>query len=212
MALDNQADASTTPNFTKSKDAEIALQDAYLVFRSIVKLSVEGDKKPDSDKNVNYYVIKTQIIGLELILAILEKPKPSFINNKFFVKIIESHLCDGLLRYSVSQEREIFSLVVSIFFCLFLHFRKHLKNVILVFLETIFLKLLDSGNSSYHHKHLILNVFDKISQNSMMWLEIFVNYDCDISQRDISKQIVEQLSKIANGKFTKGEHKTLINA
>ena len=103
-------------------------------------------------------------------------------------------------------------LVVSIFFCLFLHFRKHLKNVILVFLETIFLKLLDSGNSSYHHKHLILNVFDKISQNSMMWLEIFVNYDCDISQRDISKQIVEQLSKIANGKFTKGEHKTLINA
>ena len=73
MALDNQQDGSNVPNFTKSKDAEIALQDAYLVFRSIVKLSVEGDKKPDSDK-YSYYVIRAQIIGLELILAILEKP------------------------------------------------------------------------------------------------------------------------------------------
>ena len=51
MAIDNQNDNGQVPNFTKSKDAEIALQDAYLVFRSIVKLSVEGDKKPsEGDK------------------------------------------------------------------------------------------------------------------------------------------------------------------
>ena len=40
---------------------------------------------------------------------------------------------------------------------------KYLKNVIKVFLETIFLKLLESSNTSYHHKHLILTVFEKIS-------------------------------------------------
>ena len=96
-------------------------------------------------------------------MAILEKPKPSFLAKKEFIWIIKNHLCDGLLRYSVSNEREIFSLVVSIFFCLFTHFRKYLKNVIKVFLETIFLKLLESSNTSYHHKHLILTVFDKIS-------------------------------------------------
>ena len=42
-----------------------------------------------------------------------------------------------------------------------------------------------------------------------MLLEIFVNYDCDISQKDISKHIVESLSKIANGRFAKSEHKGL---
>jgi Sec7-like guanine-nucleotide exchange factor len=157
-------------------------------------------------------VIRAQIIGLELILAILEKPKPSFLHKKEFIWIIKNHLCDGLLRYSVSNEREIFSLVVSIFFCLFSHFRKYLKNVIKVFLETIFLQLLDSSNTSYHHKHLILGVFDKISQHSMMLLEIFINYDCDVSQQDISKQIVEQLSKIANGKLARNEHKSMISA
>ena len=112
----------------------------------------------------------------------------------------------------MSQEKQIFQLVVSIFYCLFLHFRKHLKHVILVFIETIFLKLLDSGNSSYHHKQMILSVFDKISRNSMQLLEVFVNYDCDIAQTDISERIVESLSKIANGKFTKSEHQNIINA
>jgi brefeldin A-inhibited guanine nucleotide-exchange protein len=156
-------------------------------------------------------VIRAQIIGLELIQAILEKPKQSFLTMKTFIHIIKNVLCDGLLRYSVSNERTIFTLVLSIFYSLFLHFRKHLKNVILVFIETIFLKLLDSGNASYHHKHAILKVFDKISQNSMMLLEIFVNYDCDITQKDISKHIVESLSKIANGRFAKSEHKGLVS-
>ena len=45
-----------------------------------------------------------------------------------------------------------------------------------------------------------------------MLLEIFVNYDCDITQKDISERIVENLSKIANGKFTKSEHLNIISA
>ena len=55
-------------------------------------------------------------------------------------------------------------------------------------------------------------MFDKLSQNTMMLLEIFINYDCDVSQEDISKQIVESLSKIANGKLAKNEHKSMISA
>ena len=46
----------------------------------------------------------------------------------------------------------------------------------------------------------------------MMLLEIFINYDCDVGQQDISKQIVESLSKIANGKLARNEHKSMINA
>ena len=48
-ALDSAQDG-TSPNFVVSEEAETALQDAILVFRSIVKLSVEGEKKPESDK------------------------------------------------------------------------------------------------------------------------------------------------------------------
>lgn len=156
--------------------------------------------------------MRTKIIGLELILTVLEKPKHSFLHKKAFIEEIKNRLCEGLLRYSVSNEKTVFSLVASIFFCLFLHFRKHLKSVILVFIETIFLKLLDSSNSSFHHKELILNVFDRMSQNTMMLLEIFVNYDCDMAHKDITKHIVESLAKIANGKFKQTEHASIISA
>jgi hypothetical protein len=44
-----------------------------------------------------------------------------------------------------------------------------------------------------------------------MLLEIFVNYDCDISEKDLAMNIIESLSKIANGKFTKSEHQNLIS-
>jgi hypothetical protein len=45
----------------------------------------------------------------------------------------------------------------------------------------------------------------------MMLLEIFVNYDCDISQKDITERIIDSLSKIANGRFLKTEHQNMIN-
>jgi brefeldin A-inhibited guanine nucleotide-exchange protein len=92
--------------------------------------------------------MRTKIIGLELILFVLEKPKKSLF-RKEFIEVIKNQLCDGLLRCSVSSEKVIFQLVVDIFYYLFLHFRKYLKSIIRVFIETIFLKLLDSGNAGY---------------------------------------------------------------
>jgi hypothetical protein len=44
-----------------------------------------------------------------------------------------------------------------------------------------------------------------------MLLEIFVNYDCEISQKDISERIIDSLSKIANGRFNKSEHSQMIS-
>lgn len=123
--------------------------------------------------------MRSKILGLELILAVVEKPGTTFLNRREFIDVIKDTLCDGLLKYSVSNEKTIFALSLSIFYCLFLHFREHLKQEIVVFIEQIFLKILDSGNSNYHHKYLILNVFDKLSQNTKHLLEIFINYDCD---------------------------------
>ena len=86
--------------------------------------------------------MRTKIIGLELILTVLKKPGATFLNRKEFIEIIKSSLCDGLLKYSVSTEKNIFATVVSVFWNLFVHFRSHLKQIIFVFIDTIFLKLL----------------------------------------------------------------------
>ena len=59
------------PNVAKSSEAKLALTDAHLVFRSIVKLSI-GDGQNTS---VNRFAMRTKIIGLELILTVLSAPK-----------------------------------------------------------------------------------------------------------------------------------------
>jgi brefeldin A-inhibited guanine nucleotide-exchange protein len=156
---------------------------------------------------MNAFAMRTKIIGLELILTVLNKPGPTFLDAKEpFIDLIKNSLCDGLLKYSVSTERSIFSLVVSIFWNLYQHFRVHLKQETFVFIDRIFLKLLQSGNSSFHHKQLILTVFDKMTQETRYLLELFVNFDCDIGCEDITNRMIETLSRIATGKFTKIEH------
>lgn len=150
------------PNFYNTEEARRYFTDALTVFKSICKLCL----KEIPNQNINTFTMRSKILGLELILAVVEKPGTTFLNRKEFIDIIKDTLCDGLLKYSVSNEKTIFSTSLSIFYCLFLHFREHLKQEIVVFIEQIFLKILDSGNSNYHHKYLILTVFDKISQNT----------------------------------------------
>jgi len=72
---------------------------------------------------MNAFAMRSKILGLELILAVVEKPGPTFLQRKEFIDIIQDTLCDGLLKYSVSNEKTIFTLSISIFYCLFLHFR-----------------------------------------------------------------------------------------
>lgn len=179
--------------------------DAILLFKSICKLFIKADPT-----NVNTYSLKSQIMGLELILNVVEKPGPAFLTRPEFINIIKTSLCNGLLKHCVSNEKTVFALSISIFYALFVHFREHLKFEILVLIEQIFLKVLNSGNSNYHHKYLILRVFDKIAKNTKHLIEIFVNYDCDVESKDILERMIETLSKIAQGKFAKTEHSNMI--
>lgn len=203
------------PNYYDSEEARRYFTDALIVFKSICKLCLK-DVPPQSvaagnqSSMMNTFTMRSKILGLELILAVVERPGTAFLNSKEFISIIKDTLCDGLLKYCVSNEKTIFSLSLSIFYCLFVHFREHLKQEVVVFLEQIFLRILDSGNSIYHHKYLILNVFDKLSQNTKHLLEIFINYDCDFAQKDIMERTVDSLSKIAQGKFQKSEHQNII--
>ena len=66
-------------------------------------------------------------------------------------------------------------------------------------IEEIFLKVLNSGNSNYNHKYLILRVFDKIAKNTKHLIEIFVNYDCSLDSVNVLQRMIDSLSKIGQG-------------
>ena len=122
-SIDSHVHNQGVINFYSSEEARRYFTDAVIVFKSICKLCL----KEIPAQNVNTFTMKSKILGLELILAVVEKPGTLFLTRKDFVEIVKHTLCNGLIKYCVSQEKQIFSLSTSIFFCLFLHFREHLK-------------------------------------------------------------------------------------
>ncbi|OMJ95949.1 hypothetical protein SteCoe_502 [Stentor coeruleus] len=171
------------------------LQDALVIFRSISKLSLK--EFPTLMPSVTF---KSKVLSLELILGIIDNPGPVFLSRKSFMDIIQGTLCESLLSNSVSTEKTIFALSLSIFVALVNNFKDSLKTEIGIFLEHIFIKILESENSNYHQKLLVVEVFFNITQNPRTTLELFLNYDCDVEEKDIFARIINILGKIAVGK------------
>jgi brefeldin A-inhibited guanine nucleotide-exchange protein len=103
-------------------------------------------------------VLKNKTLTLELILSIMENAGPTFTSRKEFRDIIKEHLCDSILKNSVSTDRPVFAYSLGIFVTLVSSFREHLKSEMAVFIDSVFMKMLESGNSSYNHRLLALQV------------------------------------------------------
>jgi hypothetical protein len=72
--------------FTRAKDYDLTFTDAYLVFRSTVKLAI-GDAAAN---NPNQFFIKTKLIGLEIFQTVLANPKPALTQRQEFIDVIKN--------------------------------------------------------------------------------------------------------------------------
>eukprot|EP00520_Triparma_pacifica_P016136 CAMPEP_0118641614 /NCGR_PEP_ID=MMETSP0785-20121206/5391_1 /TAXON_ID=91992 /ORGANISM="Bolidomonas pacifica, Strain CCMP 1866" /LENGTH=168 /DNA_ID=CAMNT_0006533101 /DNA_START=331 /DNA_END=834 /DNA_ORIENTATION=+ len=118
-----------------------------------------------------------------------------------FIYAVRQYLCVSLLKNCMSSNTSIVYLSLRIFICLVHKFRTHLKEEIEVFLANIFLRVLDSQNSSYEQKCLVLEALSSLSSDPSTLSQIFLNYDCDMTAtNDLFKNIVNSLAKVAKGK------------
>lgn len=72
----------------------------------------------------------------------------------------------------------------------------HLKSQIEVFITTVFLRVLESENSTFEHKRQVLDVVTAFSDTPQALVEIFLTYDCDLHAIDLYNRIVNALSKV----------------
>jgi brefeldin A-inhibited guanine nucleotide-exchange protein len=93
----------------------------------------------------------------------------------------------------------VIDISLQIFVKLIASFKDHLKAEIEVFIDKVFLPILDSENSSGEHKALVLEVFHTICQDPQALVEIFLNYDCNFENKDLFRRIIITLSKVAKG-------------
>ena len=107
---------------------------------------------------------------------------------------MKSYLCYSLVKNCVSSVPKIFGLSLSIFLLLISNFKEHLKHEIAIFLEQIFLRILESGNSTFAHKQRVLSVFYKLCTDAGIAIELFVNYDCDVNSKNIFERMIGIIS------------------
>ncbi|KAF3822521.1 hypothetical protein GH733_007895 [Mirounga leonina] len=159
---DTQESGNSSGPSPGAKFSHILQKDAFLVFRSLCKLSMKplSDGPPDPKS----HELRSKILSLQLLLSILQNAGPVFRTNEMFINAIKQYLCVALSKNGVSSVPEVFELSLSIFLTLLSNFKTHLKMQI----ESV--------------------------------VDIYVNYDCDLNAANIFERLVNDLSKIAQGR------------
>ncbi|XP_057680326.1 brefeldin A-inhibited guanine nucleotide-exchange protein 1 isoform X3 [Corythoichthys intestinalis] len=197
-STDTQESGATPGQPPGAKFSHILQKDAFLVFRSLCKLSMKplSDGPPDPKS----HELRSKVLSLQLLLSILQNAGPIFKTNEMFINAIKQYLCVALSKNGVSSVPEVFELSLSIFLTLLSHFKTHLKMQIEVFFKEIFLYILETSTSSFDHKWMVIQTLTRICADAQSVVDIYVNYDCDLNAANIFERLVNDLSKIAQGR------------
>ncbi|KAI0232805.1 Brefeldin A-inhibited guanine nucleotide-exchange protein 1 [Lamellibrachia satsuma] len=178
--------------------AHILQKDAFLVFRSLCKLSMKP--LPEGPADPKSHELRSKVLSLQLLLSILQNAGPVFRTNEMFINAIKQYLCVALSKNGVSSVTNVFELSLAIFLTLLSNFKQHLKMQIEVFFKEIFLYILETPSSSFEHKWMVIQALTRICADAQCVVDIYVNYDCDLSLANIYERLVADLSKIAQGR------------
>lgn len=189
----SEIDSAVTAKF-----GHILQKDAFLVFRALCKLSMKP--LPEGIPDPKSHELRSKILSLQLLLSILQNAGPVFRSNEMFITAIKQYLCVALSKNGVSSIPEVFELSLSIFLALLSNFKMHLKKQIEVFFKEIFLNILEASSSSFEHKWMVIQALTRISGDAQSVVDIYVNYDCDLAAANIFERLVNDLSKIAQGR------------
>ena len=199
--LDDESEGienSESPDMPQGVFNHILQKDAFLVFRSLCKLSMKplADGPPDPKS----HELRSKILSLRLLLSILQNAGPVFKTNEMFINAIKQYLCVALSKNGVSSVPEVFELSLTLFLTLLSNFKQHLKMQIEVFFKEIFLYILETPSSSFEHKWMVIQVLTRICADAQCVVDIYLNYDCDLALANIFERLVNDLSKLAQGR------------
>jgi len=208
---DGSGEPSAPQSTELNKFASQYHTDAYLLFRALCKLSSKtlpgDDNKTTTTSSVMSFVssstsidplaLHSKVLSLELLMAVLEYCGDAFRTGDKFIYAVQNYLCVSLLKNCMSSQTKVAYLSQKIFLLLVMKFKAHLKNEIEVFMSNIFLKVLESPNSSFDQKALVLEALRSLCTDPVLLTQIFLNYDCDFDAVNLYKEIVHNLTKLS---------------
>jgi brefeldin A-inhibited guanine nucleotide-exchange protein len=162
-----------------------------LLLRFLCNISTrQGQTSTDANRDA-----KAKSLALDMLLMMVTNAPANFFANERVLLLVRTSLMSSLLHNITFQHLSVFRLCVQIFAVLTHRLRAHLKTPIQVFFDNIFLRTLQSPNSSAEQKLCVLSVVRDMLTEPQLIIDFFVNYDCEMESVDLLERLVNIISK-----------------
>ncbi|TAQ84292.1 hypothetical protein B7494_g7382 [Chlorociboria aeruginascens] len=188
---------------------EVYIRDAYLVFRSFCNLSTKI-LGPDQLYDLKGQAMRSKLISLHLIHTLLNNnilvftsPLCTITNSKSneptgFLQAIKFYLCLSITRNGASSVDRVFEVCCEIFWLMLKFMRAPFKKEIEVFLNEIYLALLERRNAPVAQKLYFMGILHRFCADPRALVETYLNYDCDRNVDNMFQTLIEDFSKAAS--------------
>ena len=206
----NGVDEYAKPESTdEDEEDEIFVKDAFLVFRSMCRLS-HKELQPDQQQDIHSSNMRSKLISLAIIRTTLNNNMAVFTsplctirgtNNEptSFGQAINQYLRLSVSRNGASSVRRVFETCAEIFWLMVKDMRVMLKREIELFLKEIYLAILERKNAPSFQKLYVMKILKRLSTDPRSLVEMYLNYDCESTALDnMFQRMIEHLSKMSN--------------
>ena len=198
------------PEMNPEDEDDIYIKDAFLVFRSLCKLS-QKVLTHDQQQDLRSQNMRSKLLSLHLIYHVINNYTTVFTSSFStiksgnsaeptpFLQVAKPHLCLSLSRNAASSISRVYAVCCELFWLSLKHLRVLLKKELEVFLKEVYLAVLERRNAPLFQKQMFMNVLERLSGDPRALVEVYLNYDCDRTALDnMYQQIIEHLSRICS--------------
>ncbi|KAL5569029.1 hypothetical protein UlMin_025604 [Ulmus minor] len=138
------------------------------------------------------------LFALGLINSVVELIGPSIRHHPRLLSTIREELFQDMMKFGLSVSPLILSMVCSIVLNLYHHLRSELKLQLEAFFSCVILRLAQSRyGASYQQQEVAMEALVDFCRQKTFVIEMYANFDCDISCSNVFEDIANLLSKSA---------------
>ena len=188
-------------------DADVAVKDAFLIFRAMCKLSIKS--LDSSTIDMKSHSVRSKLLSLHTIHTILKDHIDVFLSHDVVIRSGSANekvrLVDAVRQYinlalsknAASVLAPVFELSLEIFWIIISNLRSEFKREIPVFWDEIYFPVAEMKSSSPHQKRYLLSIIERLCNDSRCIIEFYLNYDCDSNMPNICESLIDYLTKLS---------------
>lgn len=204
---DSLTDADRENNFASETEEDLAVKDAFLVFRAMCKLSIKSLDSTTVD--MRSHSVRSKLLSLHIVHAILKEHIDIFLSRDVLllstnsneqirlINAVRQYINLALSKNAASVLAPVFEISLEIFWLIISNLRAEFKREIPVFWDEIYFPVAEMKTSSPHQKRYLLSIIERLCNDSRCIIEFYLNYDCDSSMPNICEKLIDYLTRLS---------------